>query len=458
MSDQAVRFSDERLANGLRLVIAEDHLAPVVAVNIWYNVGSKNEVLGKTGFAHLFEHVMFQGSANVGKAEHIALVQAAGGTMNGTTWLDRTNYFETMPSHQLELALWLEADRMGTLLDALSQENLDNQREVVKNEKRWSYDNRPYGTWNEKLQAHLYPPDHPYHHPTIGSMEDLDAASLDDVKAFFRTYYAPNNAVLAVVGDADPAEVRRWVERYFGAIPANPAIPPLGDISLPPTLGGERRETVEDRVPLPRVYLGFRAPAFGDPRLDALEVAAQILAGGKGSRLHRRLVRDERIAQDVVMFSLGFVGGASVAAGWATVRPGVPISRVEATFIDELERLGRELVTDDEMVRARALVETDELGALQRVEERADRLAMYATLFDDPDLVNRMLGRYLAVTPEAIRDTAAAVFRADNRVVLTYIPTSTPAGVDALDQEGAAVAEAETTDASDAPDGAEEAA
>jgi zinc protease len=458
MSDPAVRFSDQRLANGLRLVIAEDHLAPVVAVNIWYNVGSKNEVPGKTGFAHLFEHVMFQGSANVGKAEHIALVQAAGGTMNGTTWLDRTNYFETMPSHQLELALWLEADRMGTLLDALSQENLDNQREVVKNEKRWSYDNRPYGTWNEKLQAHLYPTDHPYHHPTIGSMEDLDAASVDDVKAFFRTYYAPNNAVLAVVGDADPAEVRHWVERYFGAIPANPAIPRLGDMSLPPTLGGERRETVEDRVPLPRVYLGYRAPAFGDPRLDALEVAAQILAGGKGSRLHRRLVRDERIAQDVVMFSLGFVGGASVAAGWATVRPGVPISRVEATFIDELERLGRELVTDDEMVRARALVETDELGALQRVEERADRLAMYATLFDDPDLINRMLGRYLAVTPEAIRDTAAAVFRADNRVVLTYVPTSTPAGVDALDEAAAVVAEPETGDASNGSDAAEEAA
>jgi zinc protease len=433
-----VRFTDERLANGLRFIIAEDHLAPVVAVNVWYNVGSKNEVAGKTGFAHLFEHVMFQGSAHVGKAEHIALVQAAGGTMNGTTWLDRTNYFETMPSHQLELALWLEADRMGTLTEALSQENLDNQREVVKNEKRWSYDNRPYGTWNEKLQAHLYPDEHPYHHPTIGSMDDLDAASVDDVKAFFRTYYAPNNAVIAIVGDADPAEVRRWVKRYFGAIPANPAIPPLGDLSLPPTLGGERRETVEDRIPLPRIYFGFRAPAFGDTRLDALEVASQILAGGKGSRLHRRLVRDERLAQDVAFFSLGFTGGASVAAGWATVRPGTDIARVEAAFLEELDRLTREPVTDDEMTRARALVETDELGALQRVEERADRLAMYATLFDDPDLINRMLGRYLDVTPEAIRSIAEAVFRADNRVVLTYIPATSPADDVALDEEVAA--------------------
>ena len=195
-------------------------------------------------------------------------------------------------------------------------------------------------------------------------------------------------------------------------------------MSLPPTLGGERRETVEDRVPLPRIYFGFRAPPFGDTRLDALEVASQILAGGKGSRLHRRLVRDERLAQDIAFFSLGFIGGASVAAGWATVRPGTDIARVETAFLEELDRLTREPVTDDEMSRARALVETDELGALQRVEERADRLAMYATLFDDPDLINRMLDRYLAVTPEAIRSIAEQVFRADNRVVLTYVPAT----------------------------------
>ena len=432
MSNPVVTFTDDRLANGLRLIVAEDHLAPVVGVNIWYDVGSKHEVPGKTGFAHLFEHVMFQGSRNVAKAEHIALVQAAGGTMNGTTWLDRTNYFETMPSHQLELALWLEADRMGTLLDALSQENLDNQREVVKNEKRWSYDNRPYGSWSEKLQAHLFPPEHPYHHSTIGSMEDLDAASLDDVREFFRTYYAPNNATLAVVGDVEPKRVREWVERYFGGIPANPSIPPLGDLSLPPTLGGEVRETVTDRVPLPRVYFGFRAPVFGDPRLDALDIASQILAGGKGSRMHRRLVRDERLAQDVALFALGFVGGASMAAGWATVRPGVEIARVEATFEEEAERLGREPVSADELARAMALVETDELGALQRVEERADRLAMYATLFDDPDLINRQLARYQAVTAEAIREVAADVFRPDNRVVLTYLPEQAPADVNVL--------------------------
>jgi predicted Zn-dependent peptidase len=431
----SVAFTDERLANGLRLIISVDRLAPVVAVNLWYDVGSKHEVEGKTGFAHLFEHVMFQGSRNVKKAEHMALVQAAGGTLNGSTWLDRTNYYETLPSHQAELALWLEADRMGTLLDALSQENLDNQREVVKNEKRWSYDNRPYGSWYEKLQGHLYPAEHPYHHTTIGSMEDLDAASVEDVSAFFRTWYAPNNAVLTVVGDVDPDAIRRWTERYFGGIPPNPSIPKLGDLSLPPILGEERRETVHDKIPLPRVYVGFRAPPFGDRRLDALDIAAQILAGGKGSRLYRRLVRDERTAQDIALVPLGFVGGASIVAGWATVRPGVAIERVEAALHEELEHLGREPITDDELARARALIETDELGGLSRVEERADRLSMYATLFDDPDLINRMLPRYLAVSAEQIRSVAAEVFRADNRVVLTYLPELPPADTAAATED-----------------------
>ncbi len=435
-----VSFTDERLANGLRLIISVDRLAPVAAVNLWYDVGSKHEVPGKTGFAHLFEHVMFQGSRNVAKAEHMALVQAAGGTLNGSTWLDRTNYYETLPSHQVELALWLEADRMGTLLDALSQENLDNQREVVKNEKRWSYDNRPYGSWYEKLQGHLYPPEHPYHHTTIGSMEDLDAASIEDVSAFFRTWYAPNNAVVSVVGDVDPDEVRGWAERYFGSIPANPEIPKLGDLSLPPTLGAERRETVHDQVPLPRVYIGFRAPVYGDVRLDALDIASQVLAGGKGSRLHRRLVRDERVAQDVALVALGFVGGASIVAGWATVRPGVPVDQVEAAMHEELARLGREPISDDELARARALIETEELAALSRVEERADRLSMYATLFDDPDLINRMLGRYLAVTAEQIRSVAEEVFRPDNRVVLTYLPALPPAETMPADEDASASA------------------
>jgi zinc protease len=420
-----VEFTDERLPNGLRLIIAEDHLAPVVAVNLWYDVGSKHEQPGRTGFAHLFEHVMFQGSAHVGKAEHMAIIQAAGGVANGSTWLDRTNYFETMPSNQLELALWLEADRLATLPDAISQENLDNQREVVKNEKRWSYDNRPYGSWVEKVLAGLYPAGHPYHHSTIGSMADLDAASLDDIVAFFKLHYAPNNVVLSIVGDVDPAQARRWVERYFGPIPANPDLPAaLPDMDLPMTLGGEIREVVPDRVPLPRIIWGFRAPPYGDTRLDALDLAGQILAGGKGSRLHRRLVRDERLAQDVTLFSMGLIGGASLTSGWATARPGVDLVRLEDVFWEELQRMTRELVSDDELARAKALTEADELGALQRVEEKADRLSSYATLLDDPGMINRMLPRYLAVTAEQVREACAAVFVPDNRLVLTYVPAA----------------------------------
>ncbi len=420
-----VDFTQTRLPNGLRLIISEDHLAPVAAVNIWYNVGSKHEVKGKTGFAHLFEHVMFQGSANVGKTEHMALVQAAGGTLNGTTWLDRTNYFETMPSHQVDLALWLEADRMGTLLQALSQENLDNQRDVVKNEKRWSYDNRPYGTWVEKLLGAIFPEGHPYHHPTIGSMEDLDAASIEDVSSFFRLHYAPNNAVLSVVGDVDAARVTAVVEKYFGGIPANPDLPvTLPDMTLAPSLGGETREVVPDRVPLPRIHWGFRGPLFGDKRLDALDLAGQILAGGKGSRLHRRLVREELLAQDVAVFSMGLVAGASITVGMATARPGVDLVALETAFWEELERMGREPVSEDELARAKALTEADELGALQRVDEKADRLSMYTTLFDDPEMINDILPRYLSTTAEEIQAVAREVFREDNRVVLTYIPVA----------------------------------
>jgi predicted Zn-dependent peptidase len=420
-----VDFTQTRLPNGLRLIISEDHLAPVAAVNIWYNVGSKHEVKGKTGFAHLFEHVMFQGSAHVGKTEHMALVQAAGGTLNGTTWLDRTNYFETMPSHQVDLALWLEADRMGTLLQALSQENLDNQREVVKNEKRWSYDNRPYGSWVEKMLGAIFPEGHPYHHPTIGSMEDLDAASVEDVSMFFRLHYAPNNAVLSVVGDVDPAHVTAAVEKYFGKIPANPALPvKLADMALPESIGSEIREIVPDRVPLPRIHWGFRGPLFGDKRLDALDLAGQILAGGKGSRLHRRLVREELLAQDVGVFSMGLVAGASMTIGMATARPGIDLVTLETAFWEELERMGREPVSDDELARAKALTEADELGALQRVDEKADRLSMYTTLFDNPGMINDILPRYLSTTGEEIKAVCREIFTADNRVVLTYVPVA----------------------------------
>ena len=261
-------------ANGLRLIVAEDHLAPVVAINIWYNVGSKHEVPGKTGFAHLFEHVMFQGSAHVGKAEHMALVQAAGGTLNGTTWLDRTNYYETMPSHQLELAIWLEADRMGTLLDALSQENLDNQREVVKNEKRWSYDNRPYGYVEREARSATCSRRTTR---TTTRRSGRWRTSTRRRSTTSRRSSPPTTPPTTRCSRSSATSTGRRSARgptaTSGRIPANPSIPPLGDLSLPPLLGEELREVVEDSVPLPRIYFGFRAPAFGDPRLDALDLA-----------------------------------------------------------------------------------------------------------------------------------------------------------------------------------------
>jgi zinc protease len=417
-----IRFTDKTLSNGLRVLIAPDRLAPVVAVNLWYDVGSRHEAPGKTGFAHLFEHFMFQGSGHVTKAEHMSIINAAGGVNNATTWFDRTNYFETLPSHQLELALWLEADRMATLLDALNQENLDNQRDVVKNEKRQSYDNRPYGSFYEKMMAAVFPPENPYHHTPIGSMEDLDAASLEDVKSFFTTYYAPNNAVLSIVGDVDAKKAFAAAQRFFGPIGPNPRLPTSPRVNVGPRIGREVREVVPDLVPLERVHVGFRTPPFGTPQFDALEVACHILAGGKGSRLHKRLVRERRIAQDVVAFALPLVAGGSVFAGWVTARPGSSAAEVEAAYLAELARLAEEPVTADELDRARALIEAGELGALGRVDEVADRLGMYATLFDRPEMINEQLGRYLAVDAPAIRSVAQEVFSPDNRAVLTYVP------------------------------------
>jgi predicted Zn-dependent peptidase len=417
-----IRFSQRRLDNGLRVIVAPDGLAPVVAINLWYDVGSKHEPPGRTGFAHLFEHFMFQGSAHVGKTEHMAIVQGSGGVCNATTYFDRTNYFETLPSNQLDIGLWLEADRMATLLEALSQENLDNQREVVKNEKRQSYDNRPYGSFYERLIAALFPSGHPYHHTPIGSMADLDAASPDDVQQFFRDWYAPNNCVISVVGDVDEAAAHRSVERWFGRIPANPGLRRFESPTLPDHLGAEVREVVPDTVPLVRIHVGFRTPPFGSAAFDALEVAGQILAGGRGSRLHKRLVRELRLAQDVAFFSLPMVSGASVCAGWVTVRPDVDPAEAEAAFMAELERMAAEPVSDDELARAHALIESSELAALGRVEEVADRLSQYATLFDRPELVNEQLPRYLAVDAAAIQAACAGVFRADNRAVVTFVP------------------------------------
>ncbi len=410
------------LPNGLRIVLSPDDLAPIVAVNLWYDVGSKHEKPGRTGFAHLFEHMMFQGSEHVGKGEHFALVQAAGGTLNASTWLDRTNYFETLPSHELELGLWLESDRLASLLPAMTQEKLDNQREVVKNERRWSVDNQPYGTWDERMQELLYPTGHPYHHSTIGSMADLDAASLEDVSEFFATYYAPNNAVLTVAGDFEPAAALEMIERHFGPIPANASLPPAPDMTVEPLLGEGVRETMTDMCSLPRVYLAHRMPVFGTDAFEALNVAGDLLGAGRASRLYRVLVRERQLAQDVTVFPFPIVGGASMFTMWATARPGVEPADLEAALVAEVDRLAADGPSDAELERVRNLHAAAVESSLERIAERADRLSMYACLFDEPERINTEVSRYLAVGPDRIRAAMADTLRADNRLSLTYLP------------------------------------
>jgi len=410
------------LDNGLRVLLSRDPRAPMVAVNLWYDVGSKHERPGKTGFAHLFEHMMFQGSENVEKGQHFSLAQAAGGTLNASTWLDRTNYFETLPGHELEMALWLEADRMASLLPAMTQEKLDNQRDVVKNERRWSVDNQPYGDWDERIQSLVYPEGHPYHHPTIGSMEDLTAASLDDVRDFFATWYAPNNAVLTIAGDFETDAALAMIERHFGPIPANAALPPAPRVSLDPLIGTDTRVTVPDQVPLPRVYLAHRIPPFGTDAFDALDVAADVLGSGRASRLYASLVREQRLAQDASVFVFPIVGGASMFTLWVTARPGVAPETLEAATLAEIDRLATEGPTDPDLERVRNLHAAHAASALERISERADRLSMYATLFDEPERVNAEVSRYMGVDAGRVGAALRDSVRADNRVTLTYIP------------------------------------
>lgn len=411
-----------RLANGLFVTLSEDHTAPIVAVNLWYHVGSANEREGRTGFAHLFEHMLFQGSAQVGSNEHFELVQRAGGTLNGSTWLERTNYFETIPSNQLALALWLEADRMGYLLPAMTQQKLDTQRDVVKNERRWSVDNQPYGTWWERLPALAYPPQHPFHHSLIGSMEDLSEASLEDVATFFATYYTPDNAVLSIAGDFDPTEARALVERYFGPIPAGGRKPSLPDMSLPPTFGEWSREVVPDNVVAPRLFLAFRSPVFGSDEYYAASVLGAILGMGKGSRFQRRLVRERRIASEASAFTFDLSKGADILVADVTAHPDVPADTLEAEVAREIDEVYQKGVVAAEVERAVALIETSFVSAIQSAGDRADRLSMFATLSGDPSLVNEQTERYREVTAERVNAFARERLGPDNRVSLLYIP------------------------------------
>jgi predicted Zn-dependent peptidase len=430
---------EHRLGNGLRLVLSEDHLNPVAAICLWYDVGSRHEVRGRTGLAHLFEHLMFQGSAQVEGNGHFELVQGAGGSLNGTTSFERTNYFETMPAHQLELAFWLEADRMGSLLAALGEESLQNQRDVVKNERRQRYDNVPYGTAFERMIALAYPEGHPYHHTPIGSMADLDAVTLDDARAFFRANYAPDNAVLAVVGDIDPEQTRRWVEKYFGSIPPSDGKVPPRDGALPDIIGAEYRAEIREEVPARALMAAYRMPPDGTRDCDAAELALTVLGEGMSSRLYNRLVRRDRTAVTAGVGLMRLAGAPSL--GWLDVKAssGAGIPQIEAAIDEELARLGAEAPGAGEMDRAQALVEREWLDRLGTVAGRADELCRYALLFGDPQLAFTAVNRLLDVTAEQVRAVAAARLRPDNRVVLAYEPVTSedppgPAG----DQAGAA--------------------
>lgn len=411
------------LPNGLRVTLSEDHTAPIVAVNLWYHVGSANERPGRTGFAHLFEHMLFQGSANVGANEHFELVQRAGGTLNGSTWLDRTNYYETVPSHQLALALWLEADRMARLLPAMTQEKLDTQRSVVKNERRWSMDNQPYGSWWERLPALVFPPGHPYHHSLIGSMEDLDAASLDDVAAFFRTWYTPDNAVLTIAGDFDPAQARALVAEHFGPIPRGTGTPALPAFELPLRFGAAPpRAVVEDAVPAARVLVAMRTPVYGTDGWYDAQLAAAILGARRGSRLYRGLVRTRQIAADVGAYTFDLSRGVDLFLVDVTGRPGVALAELEQAVHAQLDAMQALGVEEAELSRAQALVETDLVRALQSAGGRADRLSQFATYLGDPHRLNEEPDRFRAVTLERVNAFAAAHLPREHRAVLAYVP------------------------------------
>jgi zinc protease len=412
-----------RLDNGLRVVVSEDNSAPVVCVNLWYDVGSRHEPVGQTGFAHLFEHLMFEGSQHVAKTEHMKLVQGSGGSLNATTNPDRTNYFQTLPVEHLELGLWLEADRMGGLVPALTQETLDNQREVVKNERRQRYDNVPYGDAWLRLLPLLYPPGHPYHHATIGSMEDLNAAGLDTFKAFHQQYYAPNNAVLTVTGDASPATVFALAEKYFGAIEAVPDIPAAPRGHLAGAAAEPVSETVTGKVPAPRIYLSHRTHPFGTAGYDAITVLATVLGSGRGSRLYQRLADGARIAQPdyIGAYGVDLAHAPAPLIVTATAKDGVDAATLTAGVAEVLDSMAAEPVTEAELERAKALLTTSWWRQMSTVGGRADTLGRYATQFGDAASAAYRLPQWLAVTAQDVAD-AARTLDPESRVTLTYLP------------------------------------
>jgi zinc protease len=418
----AVPYTQFTLPNGLEVILHEDHRVPMVATNIWYHVGSSREQPGRTGFAHLFEHLMFMGSGHVKLGEFDDLLESTGGDNNASTSQDRTNYWITVPSNALSLALYLESDRMGYLLDAMSPKTVDAQRDVVKNERRQSYENRPYGIAELELSALLYPPDHPYHWPTIGNMADLSAASYDDVVSFFKRYYSPNNASLVIAGDIDPKAARQMVEHWFASIPRGAHVPPLA----PPAaeLTSVVTKTVTDRVQLPRLYLAWLTPPLLEPGDAALDVASSILADGKNSRLYKRLVYDLQIAQNVTAFQQSQELSSSFNI-IVTPRPGHTIDEVKKIVDEELDKLRNEPPTEHEVQRAVNQIEASFYNSMERVGGFggiADQLNSYFTETGNPDYFNEDLSRYRALAPSDIQAAVRHWLPADRRVELTVVP------------------------------------
>jgi zinc protease len=414
-----IAFEKYTLPNGLEVILHEDHSTPIVAVNTWYHVGSGDEKVGRTGFAHLFEHIMFMGSEHVPVGVFDKELEAAGGDNNGSTTEDRTNYYEVVPSNALPLALWLDSDRMGFLLPTMDLPKVDLQRDVVKNERRQSVDNVPYGKSEEVILAALYPKGHPYSWSVIGSMEDLSAASLDDVKNFFRTYYAPNNATLSIAGDFDPAKTKALVHQYFGAIPRGPALPARPNVPAV-TLAKDTFLILEDKVQLPRAFYNWPTVKLFASDDAALDVLAAVLASGKNSRLYKRLVYDTQVAQAVRASQQ-----SSRLAGFfqidITPKPGQSLSSIDKVVQEELQRLMNEPITARELARVQNSFKASFLNRMASVQNKADILNQYNYMAGTPDYVQQDAARYDRVTRADVQ-RVAKLYLARPKVVLTVVP------------------------------------
>jgi zinc protease len=415
-----IPFTKRTLTNGLEVVVHEDHACPIVAVNVWYHVGSKNEVPGHTGFAHLFEHLMFEGSQHYDRG-YFHPLQEAGASLNGSTNADRTNYWEVVPANALELALWMESDRMGFLLPALTETKFDNQREVVLNERRQNYENRPYGLAGMAIVGALYPAEHPYHWLTIGEADDLRSATLDEVRAFFQTFYRPRNASLALAGDIDPRRAVDLAEQYFGEIDGGHEPPPVAAAAPD---APEVRMVLEDRVELPRLYIAWHSPALFEEGDAELDLMADLLASGKTSRLYRALVYEQRIATEVAASQNSRELGSFFQIV-ATAAPGRTLAEVDRAIARELTALVEKGPTTAELERCLAQAEAHFIYRLQTVGGfggKSDQLNAYNVFKDDPGYFVRDLARYRGATTAALQQAASRHLRPQRRVVLSVVP------------------------------------